>query len=322
MVTVVRSSVHRVPAWGAFLVIAACAATEERPRTEDDARKLAPLPACILDLGSQRAGSNTDHSGSNTNQVKMSDGVMQSLREEQIGRLVFPEYGPNHPLPRNSRACTGRAPLEDPALNGGTLVPIEEGGIALGGGTDRLKVAWLRSLTFPDESAGGAISLLRSFQGTAEVYAVGSYRGRAKTLFSIERIGPDVVVVAQDDGCTGRNQRADCETSVSVFRPRFGVLERVARIAQERVTHAMDSEPGVRGRVQYRLSSSIRYREGGILVLEQVTVRDEVGREVRKAELERSFTFAPDGRMVVDEDSLWSRIGVPTRSKPSPPSPN
>jgi hypothetical protein len=37
-------------------------------------------------------------------------------------------------------------------------------------------------------------------------------------------------------------------------------------------------------------------------------VRDALAREVRKAERERAFTFAPDGSMVVDEDSLWGQV--------------
>jgi hypothetical protein len=105
---------------------------------------------------------------------------------------------------------------------------------------------------------------------------------------------------------------------VSVFRPHLGVLDRVATIMQERVSYATDSEPGIRGRIEYRLQSAIQYVDGGIRVLEQVSVKDEVGREVRKAELERAFTFAPDGSgpMVVDEDSLGSRV-TSAHAKPS-----
>lgn len=293
-------------------VLAACASVEERPRTEDDARQLAPLPACLVQLDGAGPGG-----------PRRTEGVVRSLREEQIWSLVYPGFAPKRgTLPADARACTGRRPLEDPVLAGGTGAKIDEGAVALGAGSDRLKAAWLRSLTFPDGTMGGALALIRTFEGTAEVYAVGSYRGRPKTLFTIERIGPEVVTVAQDDGCTGRTPGAACETMVSVFRPRFGVLDRVASIAQERITYATDSEPGVRGRTEYRLSSAIQYVEGGIRVLEQVLVRDELGREVRKAELERAYTFAPDGTMVVDEDSLWSRVVASTKPKPPAPTPN
>jgi hypothetical protein len=283
---------------------AACASVEERPRTEDDARVLAPLPACLVQLEGRTDVPRT--------------GVTKSLREEQIWTLVYPSFDPKTGvLPEDAKACTGRAPLRDPSLAGGTPAKIDEGAVALGGGSDRLKVAWLRSRTFPDGTVGGALALIRSFEGTAEVYAVGSLRARPKTQLSIERIGHEVVAVAQDDGCTNRKPGTPCEAIVSVYRPRFGSLDRVATIAQERVSYATDSEPGIRGRVEYRLGSSIQYVDGGIRVLEQVVVRDELGREVRKAELERAYTFAPDGSMVVDEDSLWSRVAA-SKPKPNP----
>lgn len=271
---------------------------------------LAPLPACLVQF---------DGSGK-TDVARM--GVAKSLGEEQIWRLVYPSFNPKNGgvVPKDARTCTGRTPLRDPSLAGGTPAKIAEGAIALGGGSDRLKVAWLRSMTFPDGTVGGALALVRSYEGTAEVYAVGSLRARPKTLLSIERIGPEVVAVALDDGCTNRKPEAPCETIVSVYRPRFGSLDRVATIAQERVTYATDSEPGIRGRVEYRLGGSIQFVDGGIRVLEQVVIRDELGREVRKAELERAFTFAPDGSMVVDEDSLWSRVvaSKPESSRQAP----
>jgi hypothetical protein len=275
-----------------------CATVEgERPRTEDDARQLAPLPACLVQLDSKGAKPGA---------------ATRSLREDEIWQLVFPSFDPKtRSLREDARTCTGRAVLREPLLAGGTTAtPIEEGAIALGGGGDRLKVAWLRSQTFTDGTTGGALALVRSVNGTAEVYAVGAYRGRPKATLALERRGPEVVAVAQDDGCTGRKSGTACETTTAVFLPRFGQLERVASFAMERVTYASDSEPGVRGRVEYRLASSAQYVDGGIRILEQVLVRDEAGREVRKAELERAYTFAPDGSMVVSEDSLWSRIVV------------
>ncbi|MDB4934371.1 MAG: hypothetical protein JWP87_1343 [Labilithrix sp.] len=298
--------------WRLFQIVpivlaSACATLEERPRTEDDARQLAPLPACLVQLRSGKPAGGGEHAA-------------RSLREEQIWPLVYPSFDPKRgTVGEEARTCTGRAPMREKGLTGGTPAKIEEGAIALSGGSDRLKVAWLRSETYPDGTTGGALALLRTVDGTAEVYAVGGYRGRAKTSFTTERIGPEVVVVAQDDGCAARKPKEGCEAVTSVFRPRFGVLERAAAIAQERVSYASDSEPGVRGRVEYRLSSSIQYVDGGIRVLEQVTVRDDLAREVRKAELERLYTFAPDGSMVVDEDSLWSRVVVAASAKPSGP---
>ncbi len=279
------------------MVVGGCAETPARPRTEDDARQLAPLPACITQLGS--AG----------NAKKA--GASRSLREEQLWPLVYPSYDPKSPkVPEGAHACNGRVP----ELSGGHAAAIEEGSVVLGGGGDRLKVAWLRSHTYDDGTKGGALALVRSLDGTAEVYAVGSYRAHEKVLLSIERIGPELVVAALDDTCTGRKPGSPCETMVTVFAPRFGVLAKVASIATERVSYATDNEPGIRGRAEYRLTSAITYADGGIKVLEQVLARDEQGREIRKAELERAYTFAPDGSMVVDEDSLWAKVV----NKPAP----
>ena len=276
--------------------VGGCAETPDRPRTEDDARQLAPLPACITQLGSASA---------------KKAGASRSLREEQLWPLVYPSYdAKSAKVPEGAHACNGRVP----ELAGGHASAIEEGAVLLGGGGDRLKVAWLRSHTYDDGTKGGALALVRSLDGTAEVYAVGSYRAHEKVLLSIERIGPEIVVAAIDDTCTGRKTGTPCETMVTVFAPRFGVLVKVASIATERVTYATDNEPGIRGRSEYRLTSAITYADGGIKVLEQVLARDEQGREIRKAELERAYTFAPDGSMVVDEDSLWSKVV----NKPAP----
>lgn len=299
----VLASLFGFPSSG--LLLAGCASTEERPRTEDEARQLAPLPACLSELPSGRR----------------TEGVVRSLTDDQMWRLVYPTYDRvRHALPADARACTGRAVLRAPALVGGRAAPnVREGDVSLGSGGDRLKIAWLRSITFDDRTAGGALALVRSYESTAEVYAVGAFRGRSRTLFSLERIGPEVVVVALDDGCTARTPGAACDTVVTVFKPRFGALDQVAAIVQERISYAADGEPGVRGKIEYHLASSIQYAEGGIRVVEQIRVRDEFGREVRKAELERAYTFAPDGKMVVDEDSLWSRVVAVAKTKPPPP---
>lgn len=279
------------------LVVTGCAETPERPRTEDSARIIAPLPACLVQLD---AGTKPGKDGK-----KPPSGVTRALHEEQIWPLVFPGYdATNARVPEGAEACNGRVP----DLKGGHPAKIDEGAILMGGGSDRLKIAWLRSHTYDDGTTGGALALLRGLEGTAEVYAVGSYRARGKTQLSIERIGKEVVATATDDNCTGHKAGTGCETVVSVYLPRFGVMQKVATIATERITYETENEPAIRGKSEYRLTSAISYYDGGIRVLEQVMVRDEQNREVRKAELERAFTFAPDGSMVVDEDSLWSRV--------------
>jgi hypothetical protein len=91
------------------------------------------------------------------------------LREEQIWPLVYPGFSGKGTLAQDARACNGRAPLTAEGLGGGTPATIDEGAIALGGGGDRLKVGWIRSLTYGDGTVGGTLALLRSASGVAEV---------------------------------------------------------------------------------------------------------------------------------------------------------
>jgi hypothetical protein len=292
-----RTAPFSVTALAIALCLSACAETEVRPRTEDDARQLAPLPACLRQTASKQAG------------------VVKSLGEDEAWQLVYPSFDKaRHVLPADAAACTGRHVLEGKDLAGGKPKPvIQEGDASFASGGDRLKVVWLRSLAYDDGTEGGALALVRALEGTIEVYAVTGFRGRPKTLFSLERVGPELVVVATDDGCKGRKPGAGCETPVTVLVPRYGVLERGAAFAQERIAYAEGTEPGVPGKVEYRLASATTFVEGGIRVLEQVMVKDDAGREVRRAELERAYTFAPDGSLVVSDDSLWSRV-IATRT--------
>ncbi len=293
---------------GAVASLCGCATTDERPRTEDSARLLAPLPACLMQLTARpRAG------------------AAVSLREEQYWKLVYPSFDlTRKTLPAHARACTGGNVLDDPLLAGGAPLrapdgSVEEGDVVVAGGADRLRVVWLRTRKFDDGTAGGTLALVRGNGAAAEVYAVAPFRGRpTRSRFSLERIGPEVVVVAQDDGCTGRAAGTPCETTLSVFLPRQGALRRLATTPVERVAYMEGSEPGVRGRIEYRLASTPQFLPGGVRVLEQVVVRDTQGRLIRGAELDRSYALMPDDTMVVSDESIWGRL-VQARSAAAEP---
>jgi hypothetical protein len=298
----VKASFHQIGTVTVALVLAACAEPTERPRTEDEARLVAPLPACVVQAS-----------------TRSKSGVAVSLKEEGYWRLVYPAWdGKAEP---HVHACTGADLAKDPLLAGGAPLhdKVEEGDVQLAGGGDRLRAAWLRSVKFEDGTVGGAFALVRASAAAVELFAVGTYRGHPeKVRISIERLGPEVIVVATDDGCTGRAAGAPCDATSQVFLPREGELKRVAKFAIERVAYKVDSEPGIRGRFEYRLSSAPSYLVGGIALQEQVTVKDDLARDVRKAELNRSFTFGPGGdNMVASDDSLWTRIfpGAPKTAK-------
>src|SRR5262249_45073213 len=149
------------------------------------------------------------------------------------------------------------------------------------------------------------LAMVRAKEDSAEVYAVGVYRGLTKRpYFALERIGPEVVTTVSDEGCTGNMKVEPCRNQVSVYLPRKGELVRLTTFAAERRDYVDAGEPGARGRIEYRLSSSPRYVPEGIRLFEQITAKDEAGRELRKAEVERIFTLR-DVVLVPNEPPLW-----------------
>lgn len=274
-----------------------CSSVAQPARNEDVARQNAPVPACIMPMPVRAT----------------SKGTLKRLRELQYWELVYPTYDANtRKLPEDALACTGQAVLKDPILEGGTSDrgwprTIEETDVLLGSGGDRLKVVWLRTHTFKDGSTGGAMALVRSQEEFAEAYAIGAYRSRtAKPYLMLERIGPDVAVTAQDDHCL-EEKKGPCETRMSVYLPRNGVLKPLASFAIKKRDFAGASEPGSTGRIEYRLTASPSFTSEGIKLYEQVLAVDEGGRELRRAEVERAYVL--EGRTLREsEGSLWPRI--------------
>jgi hypothetical protein len=288
-----------------------CSSVAQPARNEDVARQNAPVPACIMPMPVRA------HSA----------GTLKRLRDLQYWELVFPTYDAvNQRLPEGAVACTGVPVLRDRILEGGTSDrgwprPIQENDALLGSGGDRLKVVFLRTHSFPDKSTGGAIALVRSQQEYAEAYAVGAYRSSvAKPVMMMERMGPEVAVTAQDDNCLAV-QKGPCETRMTVFIPRNGVLKPIAAFALKKRDYVEASEPGsYSGKIEYRLTASPKFSEEGIKLYEQVLAIDEGGRELRRAEIERMYKI--DGREFKEsEPSLWPRVfprkEAPAAAKPA-----
>lgn len=274
-----------------------CSSVAQPARNEDISRQNAPVPACIMPMPVRA----------------VSKGTLKRLRDLQYWELAFPTYDANtRKLPEDALACTGQNVLKDPVLAGGTSDrgwprTIEENDALMGSGGDRLKVVWYRTHSFEDGGKGGAIALVRSQQEYAEAYAIGAYRSRTeKPYLMLERIGPDVAVTAQDDHCL-QEKTGPCETKMTVFLPRNGVLKQAAAFPLKKRDFVVASEPGSTGRIEYRLTASPKFTEEGITLYEQVVAVDEGGRELRRAEVER--TYKVEGRDLHEtEGSLWPRI--------------
>jgi hypothetical protein len=267
---------------------------------EVEARSLAPVPACIVPL-TQRKGS--------------SSGLLRNLRDEQYWKVVFPAFDTNNmTLPEKPLTCTERTVFDDPAFQGAQRrhspsEPVAEEDLLVGSGGDHLRVVWLKTHSLPDGRAVGPIALVRAKENIAEVYAVGVYRSATpRPFFVLERMGPEVLVTATDEGCTNKGFGLDCENNVAVFVPRKGVLVRLGDFATEKRAFFSGAERGTFGeKVEYRLTSSVSYVATGLKVFEQIVARDFEGREFRRAELERVFAFR-EVELTSAEAPLWPRI--------------
>ena len=293
-----------IPFFIVAVTVGGCAEPTKRPLLEDQTRRVAPIPACVMYLPARRAGT---------------AGTLRKLREEQIVKLVFPDFDEDkRTLPKGALACTGRPVLDDPVLAGGAPIrggwPLaeQEGDVLYGSGGDRLKIVWLKLLSYSDGTVGGPIAIVRPSERFAEAFAVGAYRGHAdKVQLATQRMGDDLLITAQEDACSGRKPGEPCDNRMSVLFPRSGLLARAAEISVERVAYLTQGERGATGTLEYRLSTSADYKGDGIHLVEQVKVNDESGREMRKVELERLFVLDDvKGTMTPSEPALWDRVVV------------
>lgn len=285
-------------------VLGGCSSAATQSTIYEEARLLAPPPACIMRLPIRANGA--------------------PMRENEYWELVFPSFEkPRQALPDRALACTGRTVFDDPAFRGATRVasypaPVSEGTILMGGGGDRLRVVWMRTHTAPDGLEVGPLALVRAKQDFAEVYAVGAYKGRTKRpLFALERIGVEVAISVVDDDCSRLDykQGTACESTQALYMARKGVLMNLATFSTERRVFVSAGEPGSPGLTEYHQTAAPKFNDKGVVLSEQITATDEAGRELRHSELERVFKLQ-DVHLVPSEEPLWPRI-VPTKTEPS-----
>lgn len=243
-------------------------------------------------------------------------GFVRQLREDQYWKLIFPGFDDkDSQLGSNAADCTGRPILSDWRFKAGQPIrgswpeKVEEGDIVFGAGGDRLKVVWLRSHKYPDGDFGGALAMVRTQENYAEAYGVGVLKGQpARMRLQIERMGPEAIVTATEEGCVNAPATEPCETHVQVFLPRKGRLVALADIPLERRAFAYGGEPGYKTKLEYRLTTAPEFKPNMIKLFEQVLVHDDRGRELRKAELQRVYVLTEDGDLRASDTPLWPRV--------------
>ena len=278
-----------------------CGSPQTRSKLEDQSRRIAPLPACILQLPERRPGS---------------AGTARKLREDEIVKLMFPGFDEKtRSLPHNAVSCTGVAVFDDPVFKDAQLVrrnawPFveQEGDVTYGGGGDRLKIVWLRTHT-SDGGAVGPLAVIRSGDHFAELFAIGTFKSPPdRTRLSTVRMGGEYVVTAEDDGCGSHKPGSACSTTLRVLLPRKGRFSPLVDVPLERIAYSGRAERGSLGTLEYRLTSVPEFKDDAIKLVEQVRVKDDTGRELRKAEHERIITVDARGTATASEPSLWDDV--------------
>jgi hypothetical protein len=290
--------------------VTGCAGAVESSKVEDRARRTVPVPICLRPF--ERHGAS---------------GVVSSLRPEDYWSLVLPGYDPQQlTVDSASGDCAGRpafvpADLADAEGPRGGLIPVKPDDAMIASGPDGFRIVWLRTHKFPGGAHSGPLSLVRPREGYAEVYATGQYRGAVQTSrFSLERMGPRILVTATDEGCDGVKPNQACETSFSIYLLSAGRLARAATFPLDRIEYR--STAGIGEVAQFRLVATPVFQENVIRVVEQVVVSAPSQGTIRKADLERVYKLQPNGTLKANVDSLWAQVAAETAAAaPQPPPP-
>jgi len=283
----------------ALSLASGCSAAAKEPKLEDEARLLAPIPACVIPLSARKGPG----------------GTLRNLREEQYWQVVFPAYDADkHALPEGATTCTGYDVFADQSFKGTRRIhaypeAVTEEDILIGSGGEHLKAVWLKTHVTEDGLDAGVLALVRAKESVAEVYAVTPFRAATpRPYFVIERMGNDVLVTAQDNACQGIKAGVPCENDLTLYIPRKGHLVDLGTFPLERRAFVSAAEPGTFGdRVEYRLTSSVSYQKTGVKSYEQVIAYGDEGRVLRRAEIERVFAYR-EIELFTTEDPLWPRI--------------
>jgi hypothetical protein len=299
--------VRRALALASVTALAACAGAVESSKLEDGARRTVPVPICLRPLPRHGAS-----------------GVMATLKPEDYWATLLPSFEPSAgTVDRTAADCSGRQLLGGPELlqvEGPRTGPVKvgEGDATVTPGPDGFKIVWLRTHKLTGGDAAGLLALMRAKEAYAEVYAVGMHRANpARARFAFERLGPEILVTATDDGCAGVKPNQACETTLTTYLMRSGELVSAARFAIDRIAYGPAA--GVSGNAQYRLTAAPVFQERSIRVVEQITVRDAAQGEIRKTDLERTFTLQNRTTLQSNTESLWGQVTGGGKPAAAPP---
>jgi hypothetical protein len=263
-------------------------------RTEDVARTMVPVPVCLDRL--PRAGA----------------GAIVSLSDAEYWSLLLPSYNREaRTLPSQSRDCSGRRVPELQRRVAGVR-PGALGQVVVSPAADAMKVVWL-PVAGSEGGARGVLALTRQVDGYFEVYALGTHEGAlAETRFGVERMGPDLLVLATEEHCAGEGVKARCRSEATLYGLRTGSLREMGRFVLSQHSKGSGRDAGL----EIRFSASVDFRENSVVLSEHLSSVEPGRGEVRASDLERTFVRDKEGRLVASTPSLWGANGMPAAEVP------
>ena len=258
-------------------------------KTEDDARLMIPVPICVKRL--PRAST---------------PGAVVSLSSEEYWALLLPSYDSGaRTVDPGALDCSGRQSLARLSPPETKRIRVDPEKVTLAGGADGMKLVWLQSHPLSDGVFEGLMAITRQRESYMEVYAVGIHRGLpAGTRFTLQRMGPRLVVEAVQETCTGKGGDRRCNASTSVYLMTTGALRHSANFPIEQVVRVPGRDDY--GSVEYRFSASAEYRDTSIELNEHLSVTAQGQGETRSSDLQRALRLQ-NGQLLASGESLWTK---------------
>ena len=276
-------------------------------KTEDDARLMIPVPICVKRL--PRAST---------------PGAVVSLTPEEYWALLLPSYdGGARTVDPTALDCSGRQSLARLSPPDTKRIRVDPEKIVLAAGADGMKLVWLESHPLSEGVFEGLMAIMRQKESYMEVYAVGIHRGfPGGTRFTLQRMGPRLVVEAVQETCNGQGGDRRCSSSTSVYLMTTGALRHAANFPIEQIARTPSS--GDYGPVEYRFTASAEYRDTSIELTEHLSVTAQGQGETRSSDLQRALRLE-SGQLLASGESLWTKtqreLGLKPRETSSSPEP-
>ena len=283
---------------GVAALLGACKKNVLSSKTEDDARMMVPVPICLKRL--PRA---------------TTPGAVVSLSSEEYWSLLLPSYDSGaRTVDPMALDCSGRQSLARLSPPETRRIRVDPEKITLAAGADGMKLVWLQSHPLSDGVFEGLMAIMRQRESYMEVYAVGIHRGQPSgARFTLQRMGPRLVVEALQETCAGNGADRRCSSSTYVYLMTTGALRNAASFPTEQVVRVPGRDDY--GPTEYRFSASAEYRDTSIELTEHLSVTAKGQGETRSSDLQRAFRLEK-GQLLASGESLWTKTQRELGMKP------